>query len=263
MKILIVGNDKRSLLVKEALSKYYKSAIIYNYDTEVQPHTDVIILPTPVTLDNINFSFTNSKDKSIQKLFDSADKNTLIIGAGFNHERVYDICSRDDFAIKNAIPTAEGTIALLIDNTDRTICNSKILVTGFGRVARILLDRLKIFTSDIDVCVRKTSNHAEINAIGMNSIYYDELYKKIGSYDIVINTVPHLIFDSEVLNNLNKKALLIELASKQSGIDPSAVKDLKLNYINATGLPGKTAPMSAADIMAETIIDLLKENNID
>ncbi len=262
MKIMMVGNDKRSKTIMKVLNETLINPEIYSYKDKVYPDTDAIILPTPVTSDGINFNFCDAQDKTVNTLLNIAPKDCLIIGAGYSNKRVYDLCDRDDFSIMNAIPTAEGTIALIINNTNTTLYKSKILVSGFGRVSRILLHRLTSFCADVSVVVRKNSNHAEINALGMKPLYYDELYGCIHRFDIVINTVPSMIFGSEILSAAKKEAIFIELASHQSGIDAKAISENKLNYINAVGLPGKTSPLTAGEIMAETIVSVFKENNI-
>lgn len=43
---------------------------------------------------------------------------------------------RDDVAIYNSIPTAEGTLMLAIQYTDFTIHDSNIMILGFGRVGK-------------------------------------------------------------------------------------------------------------------------------
>ena len=260
MKIMITGTDKRSLIIKEILHKKLDCEI-YAYSGTVSDGTSVIILPTPVTTDGINLNFTDSENKNISHLLNSADKNTLIIGAGFSHNRVYDLCTRDDFSIENAVPTAEGAISIAINETDSTLYDSKILITGFGRVARILLDRLSAFSKNITVAARDSGNRAEINALNMTAIDIKDIKNQIDTFDIVFNTIPFCIFDSDILSLARKDTLFIELASKKAGFDTDAVNELP-NFVNATGLPGKFAPLSAGKIMAETIITLLYEKDI-
>lgn len=260
MKIMIVGNDRRSLVIKETL----KSKIdceIYTYSGTVEKETSVIILPTPVTTDKINLNFTDAENKSIDYLFNCAEKETFIIGAGYKNDRVYDLCSRDDFSIENAVPTAEGAIAIAIDKTANTLFDSNILITGFGRVARILIHRLSAFNSNITVAARSSGNRAEIKALGLKAIDISDIKENINNFNIVFNTVPYCIFDKATLASANKNTLFIELASNKSGFDGEELKKLP-DFINATGLPGKTAPVSAGKIMAETIITLLYEKNI-
>ncbi len=260
MKIMITGTDKRSLVIEQTLKNKIKCDF-YRYDGTVYEDTSVIILPTPVTSDGVNLNFCRAEDKSIKRLFDNADKKTLIIGAGFDNSRVYDLCTRDDFSIENAIPTAEGAIAIAISNTQTMLYGSNILITGFGRVSRILIDRLRSFRANLTVAARKSGNLAEIRALGMNAINISDIKNLIKDFDIVFNTVPYCIFDSETLREALPDTLFIELASRQAGFDSLTANKLPY-FVNAPGLPGKTAPISAGKIMAETIITLLSENNL-
>lgn len=260
MKIMITGTDRRSCVIEETL-KEKLNCEIYRYDGTVYEDTSVIILPTPVTSDGVNLNFTDAKDKNIETLLSGADENTLIIGAGFNHSKVYDLCTRDDFSIENAIPTAEGAVAIAIENTQTTLFDSNILVTGFGRIARILLDRLRSFRANLTVAARKSGNLAEIEALGMNRLKISEIEDNIQNFDIVFNTVPYCVFDSNVISHALPHTLFIELASRQAGFDTDSINKLPY-YVNAPGLPGKVAPISAGKIMAKTIITLLSENNL-
>ncbi|MBE6729734.1 MAG: hypothetical protein E7568_05835 [Ruminococcaceae bacterium] len=259
MKIMITGNDKRSAVIKNILKQKLPDTYIYDYQGTVEKDTSVVVLPTPVSTDFINLSFTASENKSLDFLFRQIPDTCLIIGAGYKNDKVYDLCDRDDFSIMNAIPTAEGAISLALNANSHTLFGSKVLVTGFGRVSRILLSRLYPFTSDITVAVRKSGNIAEIEALGMKGVYIDKLEDNIECFDIVFNTIPFKIFDSKVLSKANRDTVFIELASKEAGFDRSLTEKFN-NYINAPGLPGKIAPTSAGIIMAETILNILTEN---
>jgi hypothetical protein len=60
------------------------------------------------------------------------------------------------------------------------------------------------------------------------------------------------------LRELRPDCVLIELASA-AGIDAEAAKQLGLAYVKASGLPGRTAPESAAIALKETIYQLWEE----
>jgi len=80
--------------------------------------------------------------------------------------------------------------------------------------------------------------------------------------DIVFNTVPAMVLDRDLLFKLNKEALIIDLASKPGGVDFLAAEELGIKTIHALGLPGKTAPVSAARIIKDTIYNILEERGI-
>ncbi len=83
--------------------------------------------------------------------------------------------------------------------------------------------------------------------------------ENLAQYDIIINTVPHLILTKERLQHVKSESLLIDLASNPGGIDKKAVKELELKLVWALALPGKVAPVTTAEIIKETIYNILKE----
>ena len=47
-----------------------------------------------------------------------------------------DYYKNEELLIENAIPTAEGALAIAMEELPITIFGSKVLVTGYGRVAK-------------------------------------------------------------------------------------------------------------------------------
>ena len=68
-----------------------------------------------------------------------------------------------------------------------------------------------------------------------------------------------MIFDERVLKIVRGDALIIDLASKPGGVDFDAGKKLGINVIWALSLPGKTAPDSAGEIIADTVMNIINE----
>ena len=109
--------------------------------------------------------------------------------------------------------------------------------------------------------MRKDGDKALIDSLGMKAIAIDTLAERLKRFDIIFNTVPQKIFNSKTLSAAKEGSVFIELASAQSGFDTEIINSLPINYINAPGLPGKIAPDTAGKIMAETVINIIKENN--
>ena len=105
---------------------------------------------------------------------------------------------------------------------------------------------------------RKESDIAWIKAYGYNSININEMGKELEQFDIIFNTVPHLILTKEKIECLNKKCVLIELASRPGGIDRKETENYKIKVIEALALPGKVAPTTTAQFMKEAIYDLIE-----
>ena len=90
---------------------------------------------------------------------------------------------------------------------------------------------------------------------------HTEKIKEVKGFDVVFNTVPSLIFTEKILENTDKNTLFIDLASLPGGIDKSVAKSLDIDVIHALALPGKTAPKKAGEIIKDTIVKMLKEDN--
>lgn len=261
LRIMIAGNDKRSIKAAQILKEHpFNLEILYlQCKEQLKEKADVYLLPVPFyadgkTLNNSLFSC------SAEEFLNTIPKEALILSVGFDSEGVINMAERDDFAYRNAVPTAEGAIALAINATKATLCDSNILITGFGRVAKLLAHRLSPFSENITVAVRKSSDRALIESLGLKALSIDTLAEKLGRFDIVFNTVPFNIFNSKTLSAAKNGSVFIELASGQSGFDTAFLQSLPIIYINAPGLPGKVAPDTAGRIMAETVINILKEN---
>ena len=155
--------------------------------------------------------------------------------------------------LKNALPTAEGAIMLAIQNTAFTLFGSRCLIIGFGRVGKILADRLKGFGCDITVSARKSSDFAHINALNMTCAHTSLLNENPLDYDIIFNTVDFPVLNENSLKN-SKCKCIIDLSSK-GGFNLEYAKSLNITAIKAPSLPALTAPETAGEFLAQTILD--------
>lgn len=263
LNFLFLGNDNRSKIAAKILKEKYKyiKTTVLEETSELTYEYDVYVLPIPLSLNNITLN--NSKvDLAVSELSEKLSNKALIISGGTNVIQSINVAQRDDFAYKNAIPTAEGAISIAINATDISLSDSKILITGFGKVSKILAKKLEGLCEDISIAVRKQSDLALINTLGFKGIPIEKLAKSINQYNIIFNSVPYQIFTKELLEKADKNSIFIELASSQLGFDTDAITELEINYINAPGLPNKVAPVSAAQILAETIYNILEEQKL-
>ena len=133
----------------------------------------------------------------------------------------------------------------------------KVGINGFGRIGKVLSKKLQGLSAHITCAARKQDDFAWINAYGYNSININEMGKELEQFDIIFNTVPHLILTKEKIAFLNKKCVLIELASRPGGIDRKEAENHKIKIVDALALPGKVAPITTAEFMKEAIYDLI------
>ncbi len=78
-------------------------------------------------------------------------------------------------------------------------------------------------------------------------------------YDLVFNTIPVMIFDSDLLMNTDRNTIIIDLASLPGGVDFEAARRYKTDAVRALSLPGRTAPKAAGEIIRKTIFNIIKE----
>lgn len=216
----------------------------------------VEILPIPVTRDKIYICDSNVK---ITDFFKKIDENSLIFcGKKFllpeniiKKYKIYDYSDNETFLLKNAELTAYGTIKILNEKSDKPIKNLKILISGFGRIGKILSKLLVESKTNVHVLGHSEKDYFWINNFDATNFDYSD-----NKFDFIINTVPKIIFNEENLKKINSKNF-IELASKP-GVDKKICKKLNINYISALGIPGKFYPLQAAKIIKESILKILK-----
>lgn len=159
--------------------------------------------------------------------------------------KVFEFLKYGQFVCKNAIITAKSALLYILKREKSEPPSNKVLVAGFGRVGRALVEVLRPFYGSVDIL----TTHPE------NAVFYGNPILKsecdFGAYDVVISTVPSRIFGEEELSAFKPEARLIELASKPYSFDTESADRLKLGYDILPSLPAKVMPYQAARIMYE------------
>lgn len=171
---------------------------------------------------------------------------------------IVDYFADEALTVKNAVPTAEGALAAAMEHMNVTINGAPCLVVGFGRIGKVLAHDLAALGAKVSVSARKDGDLAWIDTLGYAPLHTERLAGRLGEFRAVFNTVPHMVLDTALLRELRRDCVLIELAS-QSGIDAKAAKALELDYIKASGLPGKVAPETAALAIKETLYRIWRD----
>lgn len=175
--------------------------------------------------------------------------------------RMSDYSLSDEVLIRNAVPTAEGAIALAMQALDVTLHGARAAVIGLGRVGFALATRLHSLGAHVTVAARKTRDAARAESMGCRSHLLsgqDSVRRLVeDGYDVVFNTVPYQLISCETLLRIPPHTVLIELASAPGGWDASARANCKTIY--APGLPAKCAPRTAGIILADALAAMLEE----
>lgn len=254
VKLFFLGRDERSKHLKKLYGMEDRVQIVDNIQA-----ANFVIFPIPFTKDKIYITGT---DYIIEDVIKECTNKTIFSGGvpkehirqlEVNNVVCYDLMQLDEIAYLNAIPTAEGAIAKAMELTQETIHGSNILVLGFGRVAKILADKLKGLNANVFCAARSKKDLAHIKALGYNVIDINSVEECLNSFSVIFNTVPTIILGEKKLVKLNKDVLIVDLASSPGGVDYPKAKELGINAVLELGIPSKVAPKSAAKYLKEYI----------
>lgn len=227
-----------------------------------------IIGPIPFSKDNkCVFTPMCNTYISLEQFFLAAT-NSFVLGSVLNptlrnlfnthHIKWCDIMELDEIAILNAIPTAEGAIQYAMQNSEITLHNSKCLVLGFGRCGKILAHKLQALGAKVSVEARSTKDLAYISTYGYRPIPLDDLAHYLNEFDFIFNTIPVRLLTSSLIDLFSPEIVYIELASTPGGIDVDYAEQKGISYVPAPSLPGIVAPKSAADILYQCLLLILR-----
>ncbi len=270
---IMLANDGNEVYVYglEKSEEIKKQKNIIQCDTirKAIDNVEIVIGPIPFSSNSntINMPFSG-KELTIREMMHNINAKVLIAGAilpevyemaNDEYIEIIDIMKREELAVLNTIATAEGTIQIAIENTNRILHGSEILILGFGRIGKVLARKLAGLSVKVTCAARKDEDLAWIEAYGHKSININNLGENLKTFDIIINTVPHIVLTEQKLEYVRKDTLLIDLASNPGGIDKKAIKDRNLKLVWALSLPGKVAPTTSAEFIKNTIYNILRE----
>ncbi|MBE6756938.1 MAG: dipicolinate synthase subunit DpsA [Ruminococcaceae bacterium] len=237
--------------------------------TQAVSLADCVVLPLPVTTDGttLNAPFSRVRIQSEQVL-GALSPSQFAVGGGVpaawceqaaeNGVTLHDYLQREELALLNSVPTAEGAVQLAMEELPVTLRGARALVTGYGRVARALCSLLIAMGAEVTVAARRCSDRAAASVAGCSAVELAAV-ADAGDFDVIFNTVPALVFDAALLKKLERSTLLIDLASRPGGVDFAAAAALQMKTVWALSLPGRVAPKSAADILRQTVLNMLRE----
>jgi dipicolinate synthase subunit A len=277
MKAAIIGGDRRMLYAAKAFCDSGAEVMIAGFGdsgTQWQLRTtdirtaaawaDFSVLPVRPVSDGVLSCPLSEEKVTVRQLAEQIGGKPVFCGnsaslEGFMNTDLYDYAAREDFAVKNAVLTAEGAIEILLRESEDSLCAAEVLILGCGRIGKVLAHHMKALGAKVTVAARKPSDRALTEASGCKAVDYSlkELYR----YRMIINTVPAPVLSGENIDRLHRDAIVTDLASAPGGVDFDRARDRGLKCIHALGLPGKTAPKAAGRIIKETITQMIKEEN--
>ncbi|WP_332888664.1 dipicolinic acid synthetase subunit A [Salipaludibacillus keqinensis] len=285
MKIAIIGGDLRYIEVIRRLTKLDATVYLIGYDqlddgflgvektsfaTIQIGQLDAIILPVngmkhDHEIDSV-FSgeklyltekwLGNTPEKT--KIYTGISTDTLSLLVKKTDRELIELMNRDDLAIYNSIPTAEGTLMLAIQNTNVTIHRSNVVVTGFGRVGTTIARLFHSLGANVKVVAKEGALRARAYEMNLDPYPLEELVHVVKDADMIVNTIPALVITSEVISKMPSHAFIIDIAAYPGGTNFEFAKKRAVKALLAPGLPGLVAPKTAGVQLANLLSTLLK-----
>lgn len=260
-KFLIIGNDKKMQACRSRLSSLGFDALCCDgKDIEEKLSScSKIILPLP-TLSN---GFISGTEMTVDKLNEKLLKNQLVFYGNLGNNPFGDsgrCYYNESFLFKNSRLTAQGVLRIILENTDEDLCVLNAAVLGYGRCGRAICRTLSANDMSLTVVTRKPTETVFYENKNSKVININAFSEKIADYDIIINTIPYNILDKDTMKKLSKRNLYIEIASKPYGFNINEIDKCIFRYILAESLPGRFTPTSAGANIADTVIEIMKED---
>lgn len=280
MKFAVIGGDRRAVLLAGMLLEEGQRVQSFGLEQTELPEgiesaehlqgalygADAVVLPLPAERGGLLNAPFARQPCTMAELMEALWPGQTVFGGLFPSDfqraaagrylPLVDWMRRPGFVCGNAALTAEGAVGLLLSESERSLFGSRVLVSGFGRIGRLLAAKLAALGAHVTVAARREESRAACEALGYEALPFEGLH---GAFDFVVNTVPARVLGEGFLCCLPETALLLELASAPGGFDRNLAENLGLRCLSAPGLPGRSAPHSAAKLMLREIHAAMKE----
>lgn len=286
VRTVFLGGDARQIEVIRKCAELDASVVIAGFDklqdsfqgvtrepltVELLSGADVLILPVVGCDDEGRIGALYAEgplkleEEHIQALpkhavvYTGMAKSYLRALCASNNIKLVELLERDDVAIYNSIPTAEGALMMAIQNTDFTIHGSTSMVLGMGRTGFTMARSLQGLGAKIKMGVRKSEHYARAEEMGWKPFMIKDLSDHLSDINLLFNTIPTMIVTAQILSKMPREAVIIDLASAPGGCDFRYAEKRGIKAMLAPGLPGIVAPKTAGIIMANTLVELISE----
>ena len=270
MRFLFVGGDVRMRYAAEKLSENHETKWLAAGKSP-EGAFDAVVLPLPLTKDGKTvFAPLEQHPMTFEMLFEtirgSADEHTLVF-AGGESPALSELCAsvgcrpvnyfaRETLTLQNAALTAEAALCLLSQSGDGALLGSEVLVTGSGRIAFFLAERLCACGAKVTFAARREDKRELARLNGIAAVSLEELPDALPRFDYIANTIPAPLFGEALFAKMRKTAVYQELASLPEQPQKTFAERFGIKYIYAGGLPGKYSPKAAGEFIAQAIEEI-------
>ncbi|MBQ9131011.1 MAG: dipicolinate synthase, partial [Clostridia bacterium] len=265
IRVTLLGGDARQISMAKALGKMEFEVYVWGLGDVTEEHiaparlcqswqeglegSDAVILPLPATRDGVrvNSPQYGGEPLRLDTLLEFW-KGRLLLGGRMSPElrgaadqkqiRWMDYFDSEGLQLKNAIPTAEGAIAIAMQELPVTLDGCETAVIGYGRIGSVLADKLQVLGASVTVYARRQESltRAALRHHGTQLLGEEGLLAPSISPNcrVLFNTVPKRLLSRQVLEKIPRRCLLVDLASAPGGIDFQAAEELGIRAVWAT-----------------------------
>ena len=262
LKWCVIGVDPRmeklaGLLAESNISVLYLQTKAWSYQVErdlsaYQP--DVLVLPIQpleIVTDTIGFEYF----QTIKKCF--------VGKLSPEWTRFFEACELDiepyleneHFIWLNAKLTAEGFIAAYYLEEHETVAGKHFMISGFGRVAKLLAAQLKRMDAHPQIVVRSPIQLAEAHAMGYEACKLEPGI--VCNKSIFINTIPAGWLTEDYRSLLTTCQKFYDIASSPGCL--AVGEDFSDIYRLYTSLPGQFLKEDASKILFKCLTESVKD----
>lgn len=284
-KTAIIGGDRRQQALAEFLAEC--GARVDTYGFAMKPDSgvtvcdnledallgaDFVLLPLPAFSSDGLLATNGERRITIYEIITASERDCLLLGGMLKDDakkllekqgRAYvDYYESDELQSLNAIPTAEGALAIAMQMRTRTIAGSTALVIGYGRIGKVLARYLQALGAFVTVAARNPIAREQAAMCGLKVVDITEMDESLAKSEMIFNTVPARVIEDKKLDFIGQKVPLIELASAPYGFSFSAAAEKGVSAILASSLPGKVAPDTAGEAIGKVVLSILAKRGV-
>lgn len=220
------------------------------------PNAGMLILPIPVAKVTLQEQLNDILNKNLVN-------DTVVLGGCFSSEqlellekrgiRYLDFMEDKIVTEENAIATAEGSIAELVNHSPYNIDGAKILVAGYGNCGKAVAEKLKGLGARVTVLARRREARKEAKKDGFYAVDFAFGPEEAMGAAMVVNTVPAPVITDIIIKELPRDAYILDIASTPGGTDFECAREYGIRADLVLGIPGRYAPKESAYILARAI----------
>jgi dipicolinate synthase subunit A len=154
---------------------------------------------------------------------------------------------------ENAVATAEGAIAQLVEHSPYNIDEAKIIVTGYGCCGRAIAERLRALGARVTILARRREVRKAAKHDGFYAADFAFGPEEAMGAAMVVNTVPAPVVTKNLIRELPRDAYILDIASKPGGTDFACAKECGIRADLVLGIPGRYAPKESAYILERSL----------